>query len=134
MFIKFEEHPYKVTEVSIDHKNLYDDYTMIIDLKTDGDKDFRLIAVGDCCSTSVFREYEEHKFEEIVGKVIKKIDQMIDFPEEFEFDENEDDYGLYLTPHLIEITFTDDTKFKFMLVNYSNGYYDGWLELSLIDK
>lgn len=133
MFIEFEKYPFKVTGISIDPndpKNHYDDCAMVIDLKTDGNKDFRLIAVGDCCSTSVFREYEEHKFEEIVGKVIKSITE-IDFNDD---DFEEDEFGLYLTPHLLEITFTDDSKFKFMLVNYSNGYYDGWLELSLIDK
>jgi len=133
MFIEFEKYPFKVTGISIDPKNHYDDYTMVIDLKTDGNKDFRLIAVGDCCSTSVFREYEEHKFEEIVGKVIKSITN-IDFNDDFHDNFEEDEFGLYLTPHLLEITFSDDSKFKFMLVNYSNGYYDGWLELSLIDK
>lgn len=34
--------------------------------------------------------------------------------------------------HLYEIRFKDDNKiFKFVLTNYSNSFYDGWIDFDL---
>jgi hypothetical protein len=70
----------------------------------------------------------------MIGKTIKTIDE-IEVPNYFDVEiDDEDMDDLVAIPHLYEFTFTDDTTFKFLLVNYSNGYYDGWINLTLVDK
>lgn len=126
MYIDFEKFPFKITNVN------FDDYPLLIYIETDGNKNFKLIAVGDCCSTSVFRIWEDYHLEKLVGKTIKSL-KAIEFPDDFELDDEEDD--LCLTAHLYQFTFVEsDEVFKFMLVNYSNGYYDGWINAEVIDK
>lgn len=88
----------------------------------------RLLAIGDCCSFSWFEELND-RYDSIIGKEIKSIDvknDFIDLPKSNvqEYDQNT----------LIEIKFTDDTSFDFVLRNSSNGYYNGWLEIDIIHK
>ena len=133
MFIDFEKFPFKITNVNFDKDYIFDDYPSLIYIQTDGNKNFKLIAVGDCCSSSVFRIWEDYQLEKLVGKTIKSL-KAIDLPDDFELDD-EEDVGLYLSPHLYQFTFVEsDEVFKFMLVNYSNGYYDGWINAEVIDK
>ena len=52
----------------------------------------------------------------------------------FEFDDNDNDDDIYISPHLYEISFKNcENKFQFILLNYSNGYYDGWIEANVIE-
>jgi len=133
MFIDFEKHSYAIVDISYDEAD-DDDSHSLIKIKTDGLKNFDLLAVGDCCSVSHFKKWENAKFESLIGKVIKNCVE-IDLPEDYEC-EDSDLYGFNdsLSPHLYEMTFKDSSEtFKFMIVNYSNGYYDGWIEFNLVD-
>lgn len=85
-----------------------------------------MYAAGDCCSCSWFETLNGVPFDTLKGKKIKNIvtKETIEMPPSAvqECDAN----------HLIEIEFDNDSEnFKFVLRNSSNGYYDGWLELSL---
>jgi hypothetical protein len=95
---------------------------------------YKLIAVGDCCSFSIFK-VKEQPFTFFEGKIIETIEE-IDFPELYEFDDIKQNDDYYASPHLYQISFKDiEEKFEFMLINYSNGYYDGWIEaVELLDE
>ena len=132
MFIDFNEYPFTILDIKFDEEDIFDDYYQKFTLITDGNKDFVFHAIGDCCSSSVFRTWKNNDFDKLKGKIIQNITSLA-FPDDFEFDFEDDD--IYLSPHLYEIDFKDnDEKFIFMMVNYSNGYYDGWIETELIDK
>ena len=133
MYIDFEKFPFKITNVNFDEDSIFDGYPSLINIETNGNKNFKLIAVGDCCSSSVFRIWKDYQFEKLVGKTIKSL-KAIEFPDDFDLEDEEDD-DLCLSAHLYEFTFVEnDEVFKFMLVNYSNGYYDGWINAEVIDK
>ena len=133
MYIDFEKFPFKITNVNFDEDSIFDDYHSIINIETNGNKNFKLIAVGDCCSCSVFRIWENYRLERLIGKTISSIRE-IDVPDDFEFEEIDSDDDLCLAEHLYEFKFTDsDETFKLLLVNYSNGYYDGWMKGEVID-
>lgn len=135
MFIDFEKYPFKITGVSFsfDSKDLFDSYSSILTVETDGGKCFVFEACGECCSCSVFRIWENYRPERLIGKTISSIRE-IDVPDDFEFEEIDSDDDLCLAEHLYEFKFTDsDETFKLLLVNYSNGYYDGWMKGEVID-
>ena len=136
MFIDFEKYPFAITAVTFDEdeKLIWNDEYQRLWIDTDGNKKFLMDAIGDCCSCSVIIQWEDYKFEKMIGKTIKSIDE-IEVPNYFDVEiDDEDVDDLFAIPHLYEFTFTDDTTFKFLLVNYSNGYYDGWINLTLVDK
>lgn len=92
---------------------------------------FKFTAEGDCCSVSYFRFYDQNTFDILNGKVIKSIKE-IDLPDDYEIKEdlteNQFTLNYCITPHLYEISFkNDNSTFKFLMYNYSNGYYDGWI-------
>lgn len=80
-----------------------------------------LNADGDCCSESWFECFENTSFDDCIGKDYVGCR----------------DTGLYndnMVPsniqdcdmnHIYELAFADNTTFRFMLRNSSNGYYDG---------
>jgi len=134
MFVDFEKHSYTITNISYDEACDDDSHSLIM-IETDGLKNFDLLAVGDCCSVCQFRKWDNVKFETLIGKVIKDCME-IDLPENYKCEDSEF-YGIndYQIPHLYEMTFKNSSDtFKFMLINYSNGYYDGWIEFNLINK
>ncbi len=137
MFIDFEEyHPFTITAVNFDEdeKLTWNDEYQRLWIDTDRNKKFQIDAIGDCCSCSVIIQWEDYRFEKMIGKTIKSIDE-IEVPNYFDVEiDDEDMDDLVAIPHLYEFTFTDDTTFKFLLVNYSNGYYDGWINLTPVDK
>jgi len=126
MFINFDKYNSQITDV-----NLNSDNNELI-LNTNEYK-YYFEAVGDCCSCSIFRKYNNN-FTDLIGKIIKDINQ-IDLPDNYECEEDKDFYGsdTSISPHLYEITFknSNDT-FQFLLINYSNGYYDGWIQSSIM--
>lgn len=137
MFINFSEYPFPIKEIIFsdeDEDNLY--YSII--LKINENLKFNLIAVGDCCSTSYMRKYKDYDFNSIIGKTIIKIDQ-INFPDDYIFYETDDysekRFNNVISHHLYEISFKEtEETFKMLLLNYSNGYYDGWLEINFIQE
>lgn len=116
MFIQYSSYNHPITSVELNENE------NILLLKTSL-YTYRYVANGDCCSSSVFKVFDE-PFSSIVGKIIKSIKEIHDF----EYNEEEDTIEECITPHMYEMTFKNsDETFKFLMVNYSNGYYDGWI-------
>jgi len=115
MFIDFEKYPFAITDVTFADEGFSGKY-QYVSIDTDGGVRFKIKAFGDCCSVSVISEWENFKFNEIIGKTIESLEQ-IKIPDNFEV-EPDDDFG---------------STFKFLMVNYSNGYYDGWIDVSVIE-
>lgn len=88
--------------------------------------------VGDCCSYSWIENYQDSDFNFLNGKIISKIKE-INYPNDYKYIIDNIDDDECITPHLYEITFknTDDT-FRFQLINCSNGYYDGYLDINIL--
>ena len=86
----------------------------------------RLLARADCCSSSFFDFFDNKPIEIIIGKEIRSIDEL---DEEYSWPG-----GAYGDKHhLLQINFADDTTFRFILSNSSNGLYDGWLDIVFIN-
>ena len=121
MFIQYASYNHPVSSVELNENE------NILLLKTSL-YTYRYVANGDCCSCSVFKVVDK-PFSSIVGKIIKSIKEIHDF----EYNEEEDSSEECITPHLYEMSFKDnDEIFKFLLVNYSNGYYDGWMSSYIV--
>lgn len=135
MFVDFSKYPFAITAVTFDEdeKMKYNEEYQRLWIETEGNNKFQIDAIGDCCSCSVIIQWEDYRFEKIIGKIIKSIDE-ISVPDYFDVEIDDEDMDDYVAiPHLYEFTFTDDSTFKFLLVNYSNGYYDGWLEMKVLN-
>lgn len=121
MFIKFNNYFHPI--ISVDLNSSEDILLLKTDLYT-----YRFEAIGDCCSTSMFKKFKNVSFSSIVGKIIKGIKE-INEEEEYETEEEYES----VSPHLYEMSFKNsDETFKFYLINYSNGYYDGWINSSVV--
>jgi hypothetical protein len=131
MYIDFSKYQLPIKELIFDHDDSdYISYREIIIILSNDTK-IKFIAVGDCCSSSFIEQYENYDFQNLIGKIITDVKE-IELPDDYEYKE-ESNNGYCIIPHLYEIQFkkTKET-FKFILVNFSNGYYDGWLETELI--
>ena len=87
------------------------------------DKDVILTALGDCCSESWFECFDGTSFDDCIGKTyIECCDtyETIDM-----VDSGIQDVDIN---HVYKIVFDNDTEFKFILRNSSNGYYDGYVD------
>ena len=77
------------------------------------------------------RQLNWDDFKILIGKIITGIKE-ISLPDDYVYPE-EPSYNDCISPHLYEIRFKDsDESLKFLLVNYSNGYYDGWINTEII--
>jgi hypothetical protein len=137
MLIDFKKNDTPITEVIIlDEVNEEITEFREFILKTQ-DFDYKFTAVGDCCSVSNFFKYEDYDYNSLIGKKIIGFKE-IDIPDDYDLkklniDEDEDDSTV--SPHLYEMSFKDtEDTFKFILVNFSNGYYEGWVEVSETDN
>jgi hypothetical protein len=131
MYIDFSKYQSPIKELLFNHDDSdYISYREIIIVLSNETK-IKFIAVGDCCSSSFIEKYENYDFQNLIGKIITDVKE-IELPDDYEYKE-ESNNGYCITPHLYEIQFkkTKET-FKFILVNFSNGYYDGWLETEII--
>ena len=131
MYIDFNKHQSPIKELIFDNNdNDNVSYGEII-IVLSNDTKIKFIAVGDCCSSSYIEKYEDYDFQNLIGKIITNVKE-IELPDDYEYkEESSNDYCI--TPHLYEIQFKDNEEiFKFLLVNFSNGYYDGWLENEII--
>lgn len=124
-FIEFEKYTTPIIAVSykINNNKEYSEFILI-----GNDYKFKFTAIGDCCSRNFFKQYKNETLESLIGKTIKIIKQ-IEIP--YDYEEELSDTDLYLTTHLYEIRFINDQHkpLKFILNNYSNGYYDGWISI-----
>lgn len=94
-----------------------------------------LRAYGDCCSFSWFHFLDSTDAEpkpSIMDGVIGKYIRDIRIREQIELkpsDVQEVDRN-----HIVHIEFTDDSHYELVLRNSSNGYYDGWIDIAVIDS
>jgi hypothetical protein len=122
MYIDFNKYNNEITQVSLN-----DDCDCLV-LQTSLYK-ITIKALAACCSYSILEEYKDYKFNNLVGKIIRNIKE-IDLKDEY--NENDED-GNVCSPHIYEIKFKNSNKkFYFMLMNYSNGYYDGCIDMDII--
>jgi hypothetical protein len=128
-YINFNKYKGPIIDIKyeVDESKEYNEFIVI-----GNDYKLKFEAVGDCCSLSLFEEYNNEVLNSIIGKTIKSIKE-IELPKEYELDK-EPKYQDYLSIHLYEITFQEKNEkpFKFILNNYSNGYYDGSIYASEI--
>lgn len=131
MYIDFSKYQSPIKELVFDSDDLENDfYRKIIMVLSNGTK-IKIEAIGDCCSSSILEKYENYDFQFLIGKILTGIKE-ISLPDDYEYPE-EPSYNECISPHLYEIRFKDNEEnFKFLLVNFSNGYYDGWITTEII--
>ncbi len=84
-----------------------------------------LLAIGDCCSSSTFSFNNETFMSSLLNKSINRII----IGEEIGNYEDDDREVIKISP--VTIT-TDNGNVNFELINSSNGYYSGWIEIKKI--
>ncbi len=85
----------------------------------------KLNAQGDCCSYSWF-DILDDSFSTIINKTFKNVyitDEIINLPES---GNQEVDINTIMI-----MEFTDSEPFKFVFRNSSNGYYCGWIDITV---
>jgi hypothetical protein len=126
--IQFSKFNYPISNVELND----DCNTILISLDIASFK-YKLLAEGDCCSHSVFKKYKDNDFNQLLGKIIKNIKE-VDVPDDYNDSDVDDENGWndVSRPHLYEMRFKNSNEiFQFQLINYSNGYYDGWMSSSI---
>jgi len=94
---------------------------------------FKITAYGDCCSFSVIKCVNGISFDSLIGKIIKRVKEVIEINDDIKADisdTDDDDDDDCINEHIYKIEFINsDEIFYFAMVNYSNGYYDGWISI-----
>jgi hypothetical protein len=122
MFINYDSHNHLITSVELNGND------NILLFKTSL-YTYKYMAIGDCYTISVFKTFEDKPFSSVVGKIIKGIKEIS--TDDFDYESNDD--GECRSPHLYQMTFKNsDETFKFLLVNYSNNYYDGYINSYIV--
>jgi len=80
----------------------------------------RMVAEGDCCSNSVFEQYENFYFDKLIGKKILSVIE--------DQEETGEDIKIYENKFIVEDNQYQESEFPFRLINSSNGYYGGYIE------
>jgi hypothetical protein len=84
----------------------------------------RMVAEGDCCSESVFEPVENFYFDKLVGKRIFSVEHINSIEEYIDDDFIQTDENNFI----VEDNQHQKSEFPFLLINTSNGYYDGHIE------
>jgi hypothetical protein len=95
-------------------------------LFNDATNKISLTAHGDCCSESWFQIPPGlHRLvgEEIIGIGLTSREIKLSDSGRQDYDRNEE----------LEITLKNDARFRFLIRNSSNGYYNGWLSVELME-
>lgn len=79
-------------------------------------------AIGECCSKSYF-EYPEEDIP--TGKKITDID----FGKTKLDGRPKEEDGYCCKYYLVTISFDDDSEYNIIMINKSNGYYSGWIDI-----
>lgn len=82
-------------------------------------------AVGECCSYSYFKQVAGYDFQDLVGRRIVKF--TVDGPFR---SEKRNNYGEIRRFKGYKFILDNDSDFKFFLINDSNGWYTGWIEIN----
>lgn len=100
-----------------------------------------LNAYGDCCSNSyfVFNSFcnDGKSLEYFIGNQIvdiTEIDQTPDLYKSFGYDVNDLENNYQTKINFFKFLFRDKSEYIFILVNESNGYYSGWMEINKFTK
>lgn len=96
----------------------------------------KLIDFIDIIDFIDFKGFTEIDFNSYFDEIDKIIDDIEKFKIDDDFNNNIDTSQLLfndcVSPHLYKISFKgSDEIFLFKLLNYSNGYYDGWIDIDV---
>ena len=132
-FSKVNETITDVITVSDPSTDDYDKYDYV-ELYTKNSK-IILKAIGESYSYSTIEKFENFNFNSLCGKNIKSIVEVDSYDYEYPFKLTQEHIKNDVsgaTPHIYQIEFTNNVKpFQFLLVNFSDGWYDGWLEVNI---
>lgn len=118
--------PIKSFNITIDDYTNFDEFDNFT-IKVNNEE-FIFYAIGDCCSMSRFKVYKDKPFSTLIGKTLEKLEE-VEFPDDYEYKTDSDD-DICVLSHLYQFSFKDNSEpFQFLLINYSNGYYDGWIQI-----
>jgi hypothetical protein len=124
MYINYKDYNNPIESIEFN-----EDDTIIL-LKTSS-YTYKFEAFGDCCSNSRFEQYNDNNFSSIIGKIIKSVKE-INTNDIQEIINDDLSYDI-ATPHLYQIKFKNSNDiFEFLMINYSNGYYDGWMTTDVV--
>lgn len=132
MFIDFEKYSHVIINVSFEkqHNNECENFI----LHTDGGVSFKFKAVGDKSNITKFRQFEDYEFTSLIGKKIEFM-TAIEIPDYYidKYNETDKELDIYASYYLYQFNFVDSNDiFQFLLVNLSNGDYDGRIEKEVI--
>ena len=126
---KKDKNIYKIGRYNLVRYNL-------LSIKLKNKNRLNIVPFGDCCSNSFLVELPYYKFDKLIGETIVNIKEIKnksiikkDFGKQlYKYNEKTINNNFYRI-HLYHIYFKSKKIFKFGLINESNGYYDGWIEL-----
>lgn len=128
MFPNFNKYNRKIDDIILNDRQ-YENKYETISLKTSLYK-IVITAISECCSYSWIEKYKNNDFDILKNKIITSIKE-IKFLENYEYDDKDNTFDC-ITSHLFQIKFTDNTSFDFLLLNSSNGYYDGYIRVEIL--
>jgi hypothetical protein len=102
----------------------YKSYTKKITFTFENGDHLIMNAFSECCSRSFFKEHSDYKFSSLVGQKIISLNQC--FPNKTETHE----HGDVTQTKNYKFKLENDSTFIFSLINVSNGWYTGWIEIS----
>lgn len=102
---------------------LKEDYEIIITFEKNK---LTMIAMGDCCSGSVFEHVGNFYFDKLIGKRILSVVEEPFGTEEV--DEDDNSIETYENYFVVVDNQEQISEFPFLLVNTSNGYYSGYID------
>ena len=105
-----------ITKIVVKYKNIVFEF--------EDQNTLSMVAFSECCSRSYFREKPGYKFGSLIGKKILSL----------HFDgrsrtERDDDSSISY-----KFKLENDEDFKFFLINRSNGWYSGWIEIDGVEQ
>jgi hypothetical protein len=102
----------------------YKSYTKKITFTFENEDYLIMNAFSECCSRSYFEEHPDYKFSSLVGQKIISLNEC--FPSKTEKHE----HGDVTRTKNYKFKLENDSSFIFSLINVSNGWYTGWIEIS----
>jgi hypothetical protein len=108
-----------ITKIVVKYKNIV--------LEFDDQKTLSMVAFSECCSRSFFQEKPGYKFSSLIGEKILslELDGKI-------YSNREEEQVVKYKSYKFKLANGED--FKFFLVNKSNGWYTGWIEINGIEQ
>jgi len=108
-----------ITKIVVKYKNIVFEF--------DDQKSLSMVAFGECCSRSFFQEKPGYKFSSLVGQKILSLH----FDGRFHTERDDD---CLMTSKSYKFKLENGKDFKFFLINRSNGFYTGWIEIDGVEQ